>query len=83
MSDVTAIEQLVSKYKSLKSEIAKVIIGQDEVVNTEYARFFYIMLPRDIPRQYINYPRAHHYIFYEDNRDEIFEDILQFLSENI
>ncbi|MCO4820842.1 MAG: MoxR family ATPase [Flavobacteriaceae bacterium] len=33
MSDVAAIEQLVSKYKSLKSEIAKVIIGQDEVVN--------------------------------------------------
>ncbi|UKM66321.1 MoxR family ATPase [Flavobacteriaceae bacterium GSB9] len=33
MSDVTAIEQFVKKYKSLKDEIAKVIIGQDEVVN--------------------------------------------------
>jgi len=33
MSDVAAVEQLVSKYKVLKSEIAKVIVGQDEVVN--------------------------------------------------
>jgi MoxR-like ATPase len=33
MSDVAAVEQLVSKYKALKSEIAKVIVGQDEVVN--------------------------------------------------
>lgn len=33
MSDVAAVEQLVLKYKSLKTEIAKVIIGQDEVVN--------------------------------------------------
>ena len=33
MSDVAAIEQLVSKYKDLKSEVAKVIVGQDDVVN--------------------------------------------------
>ncbi|AJR03840.1 AAA family ATPase [Siansivirga zeaxanthinifaciens] len=33
MSDVTAIEQFVKQYKALKTEIAKVIIGQDEVVN--------------------------------------------------
>ncbi|MEL0456955.1 MoxR family ATPase [Flavobacteriaceae bacterium SZ-1-7] len=33
MSDVTAIEQFVKQYKSLKSEIAKVIVGQDDVVN--------------------------------------------------
>ncbi|GLB50495.1 AAA family ATPase [Neptunitalea lumnitzerae] len=33
MSDVTAIEQLVSKHKALKKEIAKVIIGQEDVVN--------------------------------------------------
>ena len=33
MSDVAAVEKLVLKYKSLKNEIAKVIIGQDEVVN--------------------------------------------------
>jgi len=33
MSDVAAIEQFVSKYKSLKQEIAKVIVGQDTVVN--------------------------------------------------
>jgi MoxR-like ATPase len=33
MSDVKAVEQLVLKYKQLKSEIAKVIIGQDEVVD--------------------------------------------------
>lgn len=33
MSDVTAVEQLVLKFKALKKEIAKVIIGQDEVVN--------------------------------------------------
>ena len=33
MSDVAKIEQFVSKYKSLKSEVAKVIVGQDEVVN--------------------------------------------------
>ncbi len=32
MSDVAAIEQFVSKFKSLKSEIAKIIVGQDEVV---------------------------------------------------
>lgn len=32
MSDVAAVEQLVKKHKALKSEISKVIIGQDEVV---------------------------------------------------
>lgn len=32
MSDVTAVSQLVSKYNALKSEIKKVIVGQDEVV---------------------------------------------------
>ncbi len=33
MSDVAAIEQFVKKYNDLKGEVAKVIIGQDEVVN--------------------------------------------------
>ncbi|NNL15975.1 MAG: MoxR family ATPase [Flavobacteriaceae bacterium] len=33
MSDVAAIKQLVTKYKELQKEIAKVIVGQDEVVN--------------------------------------------------
>lgn len=33
MGDVAAIEQFVKQYKNLKNEIAKVIIGQDEVVN--------------------------------------------------
>ena len=33
MSDVAAVEQLVSKYQSLRKEIAKVIVGQNDVVN--------------------------------------------------
>ncbi len=33
MSDVAAIEKLVQKQKQLKQEIAKVIVGQDDVVN--------------------------------------------------
>jgi MoxR-like ATPase len=33
MSDVAAIEQLVKKYQNLRSEIAKVIVGQETVVN--------------------------------------------------
>ncbi|WP_299128477.1 MoxR family ATPase [uncultured Winogradskyella sp.] len=33
MSDVSVIENFVKKYKTLKQEIAKVIIGQDEVVD--------------------------------------------------
>jgi len=33
MSDVAAIEKLVQKQKELKQEIAKIIVGQDEVVN--------------------------------------------------
>jgi len=32
MSDVAAVEQLVTKYNALKQEIKKVIVGQDEVV---------------------------------------------------
>lgn len=32
MSDVAAVEQLVSKYEALRQEIKKVIVGQDEVV---------------------------------------------------
>ncbi len=32
MSDVAAVEQLVKKYNALKTEIKKVIVGQDEVV---------------------------------------------------
>ena len=31
-SDVEAVDALVDKYKSLKSEIAKVIVGQDDVI---------------------------------------------------
>ncbi|MFY0714173.1 MoxR family ATPase [Seonamhaeicola sp. NFXS20] len=33
MSDVAAIEKFVKKYNQLKVEIAKVIVGQDDVVN--------------------------------------------------
>lgn len=33
MSDVAAIEQFVKKFNALKTEVAKVIVGQDEVVN--------------------------------------------------
>ena len=33
MSDVAAIAQFVKKYNELRKEIAKVIVGQDEVVN--------------------------------------------------
>ena len=33
MSDVARIENFVTKYQELKTEIAKVIVGQDEVVN--------------------------------------------------
>ena len=33
MSDVAAIEKLVNKHKALKQEIAKIIIGQEEVVD--------------------------------------------------
>jgi MoxR-like ATPase len=33
MSDVAAVKQFVEKYKDLKQEIAKVIVGQDDVVN--------------------------------------------------
>ncbi len=33
MSDVAAIDSLVKKHKLLKSEIAKVIIGQEQVIN--------------------------------------------------
>jgi MoxR-like ATPase len=33
MSDVAAVKQFVNKYKDLKSEVAKIIVGQDEVVN--------------------------------------------------
>ena len=33
MSDVAAIQELVQRQKALKQEIAKVIVGQDEVVH--------------------------------------------------
>jgi MoxR-like ATPase len=33
MSDVAAIQNLVQKQKQLKEEIAKIIVGQDEVIN--------------------------------------------------
>jgi len=33
MSDVTAVENLVHKHKALKQEIAKIIIGQNEVID--------------------------------------------------
>lgn len=33
MSDVAAVQQFVKKYKNLKQEVAKVIVGQDDVVN--------------------------------------------------
>jgi MoxR-like ATPase len=33
MSDVVAIQELVQRQKALKKEIAKVIVGQDEVIN--------------------------------------------------
>lgn len=33
MSDVAAIKQFVNRYKDLKNEIAKIIVGQDHVIN--------------------------------------------------
>ena len=33
-NDVEAIEAFVDKYKQLRQEIGKVIVGQDEVVKT-------------------------------------------------
>jgi MoxR-like ATPase len=33
MSDVNTIEQFVVKYKALRAEIAKIIVGQDDVVD--------------------------------------------------
>lgn len=33
MSDVAALQQFVSKYHALKTEVSKVIVGQDEVVD--------------------------------------------------
>ena len=33
MSDVEAIKNLVKKHQALKSEISKVIVGQDEVID--------------------------------------------------
>ena len=33
MSDVAKIEELVKKYQALKTEIAKIIVGQDQVVS--------------------------------------------------
>ncbi|WP_298506748.1 MoxR family ATPase [uncultured Maribacter sp.] len=33
MSDVTAVQNLVNKHKSLKKEIGKIIIGQEEVID--------------------------------------------------
>ena len=33
MSDVVAIQELVQRQNALKQEIAKVIVGQDEVVH--------------------------------------------------
>lgn len=33
MSDVAALKQFVNKYEALKAEVAKVIVGQDDVVN--------------------------------------------------
>ena len=33
MSDVAAVERLVSKYRALREEISKVIVGQDQVVD--------------------------------------------------
>jgi MoxR-like ATPase len=33
MSDVAAVQQFVKKYNALRTEVAKVIVGQDEVVN--------------------------------------------------
>ncbi len=33
MSDVAEINQLVTKYNALRQEIAKIIVGQDDVVN--------------------------------------------------
>lgn len=33
MSDVAAIEQLVAKYKALKNEVQKIIVGQDDAID--------------------------------------------------
>jgi len=40
MSDVKAIENLVKKYSALKQEIAKIIIGQDDVVDQVLTAIF-------------------------------------------
>ena len=45
MSDVAAVEQLVKKYKRLRQEIKKVIVGQEEVVEQILLLFFLVVMP--------------------------------------
>jgi len=41
MSDVQELDEFVKKYAALKSEIAKVIVGQDKVVDTLLISIFF------------------------------------------
>jgi len=41
MSDVQELDEFVKKYAALKSEIAKVIVGQDKVVETLLISIFF------------------------------------------
>ena len=43
MSDVAAIEQFVKRYKELQTEIAKVIVGQEAVVNQILVSIFSLL----------------------------------------
>ncbi len=79
------IKRKINPMEKWPSKIPIMILtaGQDVIVDSEYASFFCHMLPSDVIHKYMHYKQAHHYLFYEDNREEIFEDILQFISESI
>ena len=44
MSDVAKIENFVNKFAALKQEVAKVIIGQDDVVNQILISIFILII---------------------------------------
>ena len=52
MSDVEAVDALALKFKALKSEIAKVIVGQDEAVELVLTSIFSNFLWLDLRKSF-------------------------------
>lgn len=54
--------------------------GEDFFNNDADVRGFFARIPESVPSTYHNYPKAHHLLMYDDDREKVFRDVGKWLN---